>query len=160
MAGLDWLPMSLCFIEPQDAVRIVADSVGREARRQLVTEVVTAWVNSLPDSELPIHYAEAIRALDENDLTVLAAWHASLEVGQPVANKDFLIGAYTSLDKDNRREALRIAAAFRSEEAFENGASDEEMLDTVLPWLPPHETMELAAEAMRIYVWDRIGSDN
>lgn len=152
--------MSLCFIEPQDAVRIVADSVGREARRQLVTEVVTAWVNSLPDSELPIHYAEAIRALDENDLTVLAAWHASLEVGQPVANKDFLIGAYTSLDKDNRREALRIAAAFRSEEAFENGASDEEMLDTVLPWLPPHQTMELAAEAMRIYVWDRIGSDN
>lgn len=152
--------MSLCFIEPQDAVRVVADSIGREARRQLVTEVVKAWVNSLPDSELPIHYAEAIRALDENDLTVLAAWHASLEVGQPVANRDFLIGAYTALDKDNRREALRIAASFRSEEAFENGASDEEMLDTVLPWLPPHETMELAAEAMRIYVWDRIGSDN
>lgn len=152
--------MSLCFIEPQDAVRVVADSIGREARRQLVTEVVHAWVNSLPDSELPIHYAEAIRALDENDLTVLAAWHASLEVGQPVANRDFLIGAYTSLDKPNRREALRIAASFRSEEAFENGASDEEMLDTVLPWLPPHQTMELAAEAMRIYVWDRIGSDN
>ncbi|MGB0872302.1 MAG: hypothetical protein ACPGWS_00420 [Solirubrobacterales bacterium] len=152
--------MSLCFIEPQDAVRVVADSVGREARRQLVTEVVHAWVDSLPDSELPIHYAEAIRALDENDLTVLAAWHASLEVGQPVANRDFLIGAYTALDKDNRREALRIAASFRSEEAFENGASDEEMLDTVLPWLPPRQTMELAAEAMRIYVWDRIGSDN
>lgn len=152
--------MSLCFIEPQDAVRVVADSIGREARRQLVTEVVHAWVNSLPDSELPIHYAEAIRSLDETDLTVLAAWHASLEVGQPVANRDFLIGAYTSLDKDNRREALRIAAAFRSEEAFENGSSDEEILDTVLPWLPPRQTAELAAEAMRIYVWDRIGSDN
>lgn len=152
--------MSLCFIEPQDAVRVVADSVGREARRQLVTEVVHAWVNSLPESELPIHYAEAIRALDENDLTVLAAWHASLEVGQPVANKDFLIGAYTSLDRDNRREALRIAASFRSDEAFENGSSDEEMLEMVLPWLPPRQTMELAAEAMRIYVWDRIGSDN
>ena len=53
---------------------------------------------------------------------MLAAWHASLEVGQPVAD-DFLIRAYTSLDKDNRREALRIAAGFRSEEAFENGAS-------------------------------------
>lgn len=152
--------MSLCFIEPQDAVRVVADSVGREARRQLVTEVVTAWVNSLPDSELPIHYAEAIRSLDENDLTVLAAWHASLEVGQPVANRDFLIGAYTGLDKGNRREALRIAAGFRSEEAFESGASDDEMLGTVLPWLPPQQTMELAGEAMRIYVWDRIGSDN
>lgn len=152
--------MSLCFIEPQDAVRVVADSVGREARRQLVTEVVHAWVNSLPDSELPIHYAEAIKALDEHDITVLAAWHASLEVGQPIANKDFLIGAFTSLGKNDRREALRIAAGFRSEEAFENGASDEEMLDTVLPWLPPKEIMELAGEAMRIYIWDRIGSDN
>lgn len=152
--------MSLCFIEPQDAVRVVADSVGREARRQLVTEVVHAWVNSLPDSELSIHYAEAIGALDSDDLTVLAAWHASLEVGQPVANRDFLIGAYGSLAHDDRREALRIAASFRSEEAFENGAPDEEVLDTVLPWLPPQQTMELASEAMRIYVWDRIGSDN
>jgi hypothetical protein len=152
--------MSLCFIEPEDAVRVVADSVGREARRQLVTEVVHAWVNSLPDSELPIHYAEAIRALDSDDLTVLAAWHASLEVGQPVANRDFLIGAYGSLGHDDRREALRIAAGFRSDEAFESGSSDEEMLETVLPWLPPQQTMELAAEAMRIYIWDRIGSDN
>jgi hypothetical protein len=152
--------MSLCFIEPQDAVRVVASSVGREARRQLVTEVVTAWVNSLPDSELPVHYAEAIRALGSDDLTVLAAWHASLEVGQPVANRDFLIGAFGSLGQDDRREALRLAASFRSEEAFENGSSDEETLEAVLPWLPPQQTMELAAEAMRIYVWDRIGSDN
>ncbi len=139
---------------------MVAGSIGREARRQLVTEVVHAWVNSLPDSELPIHYAEAIRELDGDDLTVLAAWHASLEVGQPVANRDFLIGAYSSLGHDDRREALRIAASFRSDEAFENGASDEEMLETVLPWLPPQQTLELASEAMRIYVWDRIGSDN
>lgn len=152
--------MSLCFIEPLDAVRVVADSIGREARRQLVTEVVNAWVNSLPESELPIHYAEAIRSLDEQDLTVLAAWHASLEVGQPVANRDFLIGAYTSLGRNDRREALRIAAGFRSDEAFDNGTSDEEMLETVLPWLPPRQTMELAAEAIRIYVWDRIGSEN
>jgi hypothetical protein len=152
--------MSLCFIEPQDAVRVVADSIGREARRQLVTEVVNAWVDSLPESELPIHYAEAIRSLDEQDLTVLAAWHASLEVGQPVPNRDFLIGAYTTLGRDHRREALRIAAGFRSEVAFDNGVSDEEVLDTVLPWLPPLQVLELAAEAIRIYVWDRIGSDN
>ncbi|MBI4898078.1 MAG: hypothetical protein HY827_06900 [Actinobacteria bacterium] len=152
--------MSLCFIEPLDAVRVVSDSIGREARRQLVTEVVNAWVDSLPESELPIHYAEAVRSLDEQDLTVLAAWHASLEVGQPVANRDFLIGAYTSLGRNDRREALRIAAGFRSDEAFDSGTSDEEMLETVLPWLPPHQTMALAAEAIRIYVWDRIGSDN
>lgn len=152
--------MSLVFIEPDDAVRVVANSVGREARRQLVTELVHAWVNSLPDSELPIHYAEAIRSLDSEDLTVLAAWHASLEVGQPVANRDFLIGAYGALGSDDRREALRIAASFRSDVALEAGSSDEEMIETVLPWLPPQQTMELAAEAMRIYVWDRIGSDN
>lgn len=152
--------MSLCFIEPQDAVRVVAESVGREARRQLVTEVVHAWVDSLPESELPIHYAEAIRSLGSDDLTVLAAWHASLEVGQPVANRDFLIGAYGSLGSEDRREALRLAASFRSDEAFESGSSDEEMLETVLPWLPPKQTIELASEAMRIYVWDRIGSDN
>ena len=28
--------MPLCFIEPQDAIRVIAESVGREARRQLV----------------------------------------------------------------------------------------------------------------------------
>ncbi|MCW3049872.1 MAG: hypothetical protein JWO74_4156, partial [Solirubrobacterales bacterium] len=25
--------MALCFIEPQDAIRVIAESVGREARR-------------------------------------------------------------------------------------------------------------------------------
>ena len=25
---------------------------------------------------------------------MLAAWHASLEVGHPLANKDFLVGAF------------------------------------------------------------------
>ena len=28
--------MPLCFIEPQDAIRVIAESVGREARRQLL----------------------------------------------------------------------------------------------------------------------------
>ena len=31
--------MPLCFIEPQDAIRVIAESVGREARRQLVGEI-------------------------------------------------------------------------------------------------------------------------
>src|ERR687897_319236 len=34
--------MPLCFIEPQEAIRVVAESVGREARRQLLGEVVLA----------------------------------------------------------------------------------------------------------------------
>ena len=28
--------MTLCFIEPQNAIRVIADSVGREARRQIL----------------------------------------------------------------------------------------------------------------------------
>ena len=39
--------MPLCFIEPQDAIRVVAESIGREARRQLVGEVVRAWVDEI-----------------------------------------------------------------------------------------------------------------
>ena len=49
-----------------------------------------------PRQELEYHYAKAIADLDEHDLSLLAAWHASLEVGQPIANKDFLINAFES----------------------------------------------------------------
>ena len=40
--------MPLCFIEPHDAIRVIAESMGREARRQLVgaervREHVTTW---------------------------------------------------------------------------------------------------------------------
>lgn len=151
--------MSLCFIEPKDAVRVVADCVGREARRQLVIEVVNSWVDSLPESELPIHYAEAIRSLDEQDLTVLAAWHASLEVGQPIPNTEFLVGVFPSLG-ENRREALKIAAGFRGEEAFQAGVSEEQALDTVLPRLSRDRAIELANECIQLYMWDRLGCDN
>ena len=105
--------MPLCFIEPQDAIRVIAESIGREARRQLVGELVRAWVDEIPDGELEHQYAKAIADLDDHDLSMLAAWHASLEVGQPIANRDFLINAFGSLG-ENRREALKIAAGFRA----------------------------------------------
>src|SRR3954451_20110227 len=89
--------MPLCFIEPQDAIRGIAESVGREARRQLLGELVRAWVDETPEEELGIHYAKAVADLDEHDLSMLAAWHASLEVGMPIANKEFLVGAFKSL---------------------------------------------------------------
>ncbi len=97
--------MSLCFIEPQDAIRVIADSLGREARRQLVGEVVRAWVDDIPEQELCVHYARAVADLDDEDLHMLAAWHASLEVGQPIPNTDFLVGVFPRLG-ENRREAL------------------------------------------------------
>jgi hypothetical protein len=155
----DLTQMPLCFIEPQEAIRVVAESVGREARRQLLGEVVRAWVDEIPDDELEVHYAKAVEDLDDEDLSMLAAWHASLDVGHPVANKEFLVGVFRNLG-EHRREALRIAAGFRGDEAFEAGASEEHALATVLPWLSEDRAMELAAEALELYCWDRLGSDN
>ena len=149
--------MPLCFIEPQEAIRVVAESVGREARRQLLGEVVRAWVDEIPDDELQVHYAKAVDELDDDDLSMLAAWHASLEVGQPIANKEFLLGAFPRLG-EHRREALRIAAGFKGDDAFEAGVSEEQALDTVLPWLSQERLLELAAEAVELYCWDRLGS--
>ena len=151
--------MPLCFIEPQEAIRVMAESIGREARRQLLGEVVRAWVDEIPDDELESHYAKAIEDLDDDDLSMLAAWHASMEVGQPVANKEFLMKAFPGLGV-HRREALRIAAGFRGDEAFDAGVSEEQALDTVLPWLSAERQIELAAEAVELYCWDRLGSDN
>lgn len=151
--------MLLCFIEPQDAIRVVADSVGREARRQLLGEVVRAWVDEIPEDELAVHYAKAVDVLDDDDLSMLAAWHASLDVGHPIANKEFLLKAFGHLG-EHRREALKIAAGFRGDEAFEAGVSEEQAIDTVLPFLSEPRMAELAAEALEIYAWDRLGSDN
>src|SRR4051795_13277383 len=151
--------MPLCFIQPEQAIRVVAESIGREARRQLLGEIVHAWVDEIPDDELVVHYAKAVEDLDDDDLSMLAAWHAALEVGQPVANKEFLLKAFPGLG-DNRREALKIAAGFRGDEAFEAGASEEQALNAVLPWLSEERTIELAAEAVELYCWDRLGSDN
>jgi hypothetical protein len=151
--------MPLCFIEPHDAIRVIAESVGREARRQLVGEVVRAWVDELPDQELVLHYAKAVADLDQDDLHLLAAWHASLEVGQPIPNTDFLVGVFPSLG-ENRREALKIAAGFRGEEAFQAGVAEEQALCTVLPHLSRERAIELAEECIELYRWDRLGSYN
>ena len=151
--------MPLCFIEPQDAIRVIAESVGREARRQLVGEVVRAWVDEIPETELDRHYRQALADLDEHDLSMLAAWHASLEVGHPIANRDFLSSVFTTLG-ENRREALKIAAGFRGEEAFDSGVPEDQALDTVLPCLSRERSMELANECLELYFWDRLGSDN
>ena len=151
--------MALCFIEPQDAIRVIAESVGREARRQLLGELVRAWVDEIPEQELASHYAKAVADLDEHDLSMLAAWHASLEVGHPIPNREFLVNVFPSLG-DNRREALKIAAGFRGEEAFDAGVSEEEALDTVLPYLSRERSLVLVGECLDLYLWDRLGSDN
>jgi hypothetical protein len=151
--------MPLCFIEPHDAIRVIAESVGREARRQLLGELVRAWVDEIPEEDLVSHYAKAVADLDEHDLSMLAAWHASLEVGHPIANRDFLVNVFPTLG-ENRREALKIAAGFRGEEAFDAGVAEEQALDTVLPYLSRDRSIELANECLDLYLWDRLGGEN
>jgi hypothetical protein len=151
--------MPLCFIEPQEAIRVVTQSIGREARRQLLGEVVRAWVDEIPEDELHVHYAKAVAELDDDDLSMLAAWHASMEVGQPIANQEFLVNAFQGLG-EHRREALQIAAGFKGDDAFEAGVSEEQALETVLPWLSRERLTQLALEAVELYCWDRLGSDN
>ncbi|EHN08828.1 hypothetical protein PAI11_43500 [Patulibacter medicamentivorans] len=151
--------MELVFISPHDTIRVIAESIGREARRQLVGEVVRAWVDEIPEAELVGQYARTLADLDENDLSMLAAWHASMEVGQPVANRDFLVRVFPTLG-ENRREALKIAAGFRGEDAFEAGVAEEQALRVVLPYLSDDRAAEIAQEALELYCWDRLGSEN
>jgi hypothetical protein len=69
------------------------------------------------------------------------------------------MGAFGSLG-EHRREALKLAAGFRGEEAVDAGVTKERALETVVEWLSPPRLMELAAEAVDLYIWDRAGSDN
>ena len=151
--------MDLVFINPQDAIRVIAESIGREARRQLVGEVVRAWVDEIPEPELVGQYSRTLAALDDNDLSMLAAWHASMEVGQPLANRDFLVRVFPTLG-ENRREAMKIAAGFRGDDAFDAGVAEEQALQAVLPHLSRESAELIVQEALELYCWDRLGSEN
>ena len=151
--------MMLCFIEPGEAIRVMGESMGREARRSLLAEVIEAWVDDIPEEELAQHYVRAVSDLDHEDLSMLAAWHATLEVGTPVASAEFLVGVFEGLG-DHKRDVLKLAARFRGDEAFLAGVGEEEALDIVLPWLSEERVRRLCASALEIYVQDRIGTEN
>ncbi|MFM9045699.1 MAG: hypothetical protein ACKOL0_07940, partial [Solirubrobacterales bacterium] len=145
--------MPLCFVDPADAIHVVSESVGREARRQLLGEALRAWVDEIPEDELRDQYARALAELDQDDLSLLAAWHSSMEVGHPVPSRDFLMGAFESLG-EHRREALKLAAGFRGEDAVEDGITEDLALETVVGGLSSERLMELAEQALDLYVWD------
>src|SRR4029453_10000103 len=88
-------------------------------------------VGEIPGDELEAHYAKAISELDEHDISMLAAWHASMDVGVPIPNRDYLMGAFPALGQ-HRREALKLAAGFRGEEVVDSGLTEERALETVL----------------------------
>jgi hypothetical protein len=149
----------LCFIEPADAIRVIADSIGKEARRKLVREVVRAWVDEIPERELPIHYAKAVAALGDQDLHALAGWHVSRNLAQPLPNRDFLVGVFPSLGP-SRREALMLAAGFHGEQAFDAGVTEERALAVVLPHLSRERAQALAHRCVELYMRDRLGCRN
>ena len=151
--------MVLCFISPQDTIRVIADSIGRDARRRLVGEVVAAWVDDIPEPELGEHYAKAVAGLAEADLHVLADWYSSLALGPPIANSDFLLAIFPSLGA-SRRQALRMAAGFRGEEAFDAGVAEERALAAVLPHLSRQRATTLAQRCLALYIKDRLGNEN
>ena len=101
-----------------------------------------------PRTELASHYAKAVDDLDEHDLSMLAAWHASLEVGH-ADRQQGVPGQRVPELGDNRREALKIAAGFRGEEAFDAGVAEEQALETVLPYLSRERCHELVARVRR-----------
>ena len=150
--------MALCFIEPQDAIRVIAESVGREARRQLMGELVRAWVDEIPENDLVAHYAKAVADLDEHDLSMLAAWHASLEVGHPIANRDFLVNVFPTLG-DNRREALKIAAGSAARRPSTPAWPRSRRSTRCCRTSAASASMELATECLELYLWDRLGSE-
>jgi len=151
--------MVLCFISPQDTIRVIAESIGREARRRLVGAVVAAWVDGIPEPELGTHYAKAVAGLDDADLHMLADWHSSLALGPPIANPDFLLAAFPHLGP-SRREALKIAAGFRGEQAFDAGVTEERALNIVLGHLSQERAELLARTCIDLYIEDRIGGSN
>jgi hypothetical protein len=155
-----------CFIEPSDAIRAIMASIGREARRQVVFDVVQAWVDEIPERELDAHYAKAVADLDDWDFARLVEAHNGMNderrsaSGIPlVPNRDVLVRIFPSLG-ERRREMLKLAAGLRGEEAFDQGTNEEHMLEMVLPRLSRERLVGLADSCASIWATDRVSSVN
>jgi hypothetical protein len=145
--------------EPAAAIRMFAESIGREARRELVELVVAAWVDAVPERELATHYEKAVSALSADDLRELAGWPGAGEGAVALANPQFLVAAFPSL-AGRRRATLRRAACFRAVAAFDMGVTETKVLATVLPCLSRERLEQLARECSELYLADHLGAEN
>jgi hypothetical protein len=152
-------PTALCVLDPARAVRAIADALGREARRELVELVVDAWVDTVPEPELADNYAKALDGLAPDDLREVSGWPGTSGAAVAIANREFLLGAFSRLG-DARRDTLRHAAHLRGLAAFEAGVSEVQVLATVLPALPAARLHALAHESTVLYLSDRLGGEN
>jgi hypothetical protein len=148
---------ALRIIDPARAIHAIAEATGRDARRELVELVVTAWVDAIPDVELAGHYKKALAGLGHDELRELAGWPGSGLVALP--SREFLAGAFAALGP-RRRELLRSAACLRAASAFDAGVSEAQVLATVLPCLSQAQLTKLARECTSLYLADRLGCEN
>jgi hypothetical protein len=147
---------AFCLIEPGQAIGVIAESVGRDARRALVERVVDAWVDAIPERELAAHYAKAVEALEPHELRTLGGWCGATGA---VPSATFLIGAFAGLG-ERRRETLRAAACWRSAAAFDGGVTAEQVIATVLPCLSAARLRDLLRDCTELYLADRLGGEN
>jgi hypothetical protein len=147
---------ALCLIEPAHAINVIAESIGREARRELVERAVEAWVDVIPEQDLAAHYAKAVASLEPDDLRTLAGWSGATG---GVPNVAFLIGSFAGL-AERRREVLQFAARVRATAAFDVGVTVEQVLVTVLPCLSDARLNQLVQDCTALYLADRLGGEN
>ena len=137
---------------------MIAESVGREARRQLVGEVVRAWVNEHPGPG-------TLGGLRQGDSgprrAIFPCWppgrsrwrSASRSPTRSSSSASFRAWARWSRGAEDYR-------GFRGEEAFQAGVAEDQALDTVLPRRSNERAGELADKCIQLYIWDRLGCDN
>ena len=106
MGCLHSWPMPLCFIEPQDAIRVIAESVGREARRQLLgggragvgrrDPRAPSWRPTTPRRS-PTSTSTTCRCSPPGTRRSRS--------GTPVPNKEFLVGVFPQPRREPPRGA-------------------------------------------------------
>jgi hypothetical protein len=152
-------PAALRVLDAGRAIRVMANALGRDSRRELVELVVEAWVEAIPEHELAANYAKALAGLEPHDLREVAGWPGGGGTAVALANREFLLAAFAGLG-DARRDALRRAASLRAVAAFDAGISEAQVLETVLPCLSPARLRSLAEDCSGLYLSDRLGGEN
>lgn len=150
----------LCFIEPRDAIDMMAPTLDEDAKEILVDAAVSAWAGLVPEDELEKHYESALSKLDADDIDSLANWHGMRAERQVVPSAEFLLKLFPTLGSD-RREALELASGMRVKAAvYEEELSIDEALEVTLAQLDEDGLMETARVALDLYVIAHAGSEN
>ena len=87
---------------------MIAESIGREARRALLAEVIQAWVDDIPRRSSLTTTTGRCAISATRTSRCWPPGTCTLEVGTPMATPEFLVGAFEGLGH-HKREALKLA---------------------------------------------------